>query len=137
MDCPEFYTIFLHDIKAETSIGIHEFEQQKKQILLISVTLLLRRKNGPIGNVDDIDSVLDYDFVRQTVHKLVADQHWQLQESLCEAIAHACIQSDLALGAIVSTAKPDVYTDTKQVGCKLAKLKPELPRNFQWWSLHV
>ena len=69
---------------------------------------------------DRIDAVLDYDFVRAGVQALVADRHFHLQETLCEAIAALCLADPRVERVTVRTSKPDVYPDAA-VGCEIVR----------------
>ncbi len=130
----DFYTIFLRNIHVDVSIGIHDFERKKPQPLLVSLALFLKES----GDIDDnINNVADYDFARALVLKIARSQHWDLQESLCSAIATQCLEPSQVLGVIVQTGKPAVYPDTDIVGCRMARITPAMPDDFQWWSVHV
>jgi len=129
-----FYQIYLRDLRVEASIGIHDFERASKQELLISAVILLKEK---VLLSDTIDDVVDYDFVRDLIIKQAARKHWELQESLCAGIAEACVMKDDVLGAIIRTEKTSVYADAAAVGCRIAKLSPELPKDFNWWAINI
>jgi len=131
---PDIYFIFLKHLKVDASIGIHDFERDARQSLWISVALILPRRTDPS---DDIGTVIDYDFIRDQILDLTATRHWDLQESLCEAIADHCVSKPGVLGAVVKTAKPDVYPDTVSVGCHLARLSADMPPDFAWWTLDL
>lgn len=129
-----FYQIYLRDVEVSASIGIHGFERTARQPLLVSAAILLPEAES---RDDDIAAVVDYDFVRDTILSLTAERHWELQESLCSAVAEACMQRPGVLGVIVRTEKPTVYPETKAVGCRIARLSDALPADFAWWSIHV
>lgn len=130
---PAFYIVRIGGIEAAASIGIHDSEQEARQKVLVSVTLLLKPP-GAAG--DAIGKVQDYDFVREGVLKLVADRHFNLQETLCEAVLDLCLAQPQVLGAVVQTDKPDVYPGVASVACRMARLRPELS-DFPWWSIDV
>jgi 7,8-dihydroneopterin aldolase/epimerase/oxygenase len=132
MTYPDFYLVSLRHIGASASIGIHAFEQAARQKLLVSVTLILPRP----GVGDEIGNVQDYDFVREGVLDLVAKGHFNLQETLCEAILGLCLRQNGVLGAVVQTDKPDVYPGVAGVACRMARLGPRLA-GFPWWTIEV
>ena len=129
-----FYQIYLRDVQVEASIGIHDFERAAKQELLISAVILLKEK---VLLADNINSVVDYDFVRDLIINQSALKHWELQESLCASIAEKCLSKDDVLGAIIRTEKTSVYADAAAVGCRIAKISDELPQDFNWWTIVV
>jgi len=136
MTYPAFYLIRIGGIEASASIGIHGFEQAARQKLLVSVTLLLAQPDPGTGNGDEIGRVQDYDFVRTGVLDLVAKRHFNLQETLCEAVLDLCLGQTGVLGAVVQTDKPDVYPGVAGAACRMARLGPQLA-GFPWWTLQV
>ncbi|MEO8560373.1 MAG: dihydroneopterin aldolase [Rhodospirillales bacterium] len=113
--------IFLRNFSVEASIGIHPAEKQARQRLLINVDLSLRPQQV---TGDDIGQVLDYDFLRTGIAKLIAAKHYNLQETLCQDIVDLCLASSQAIAARVSTEKPDVYADCDGVGYEIYREKP-------------
>jgi dihydroneopterin aldolase len=73
---------------------------------------------------DQLDEVVDYDFVRQVVHQRVAQGHIGLQETLCDDIMAALMAHPGVQAAQVSTRKPDVYPDCEAVGVEIFRAKP-------------
>ena len=132
MSHPPFYLIRISGIEASASIGIHGFEQSARQKLLVSVTLLL----NPPGSSDEIGKVLDYDFVREDVLDLVSNRHFNLQETLCQAILDLCLGQEGVLGAVVQTDKPDVYPGVSGVACRMGRMGPQM-LGFPWWTLEI
>jgi len=103
--------IFLRDFRLEVSIGIHSFERARPQAVLVNVDLLLDPARVP--QADDIAEVLDYDFLRDGIRALAVARHFDLQETLCEAILDLCLARGEVIEARVSTEKPDVYPDAR------------------------
>lgn len=96
------------------SIGIHAHEQEKPQRVLIDAELHMKPGTSP--RPDSIDAVLDYDFFPTLVRSLVASRHFNLQETLCEAIAERCLEQSQIEAVRVITRKPDAYADCDAVG---------------------
>lgn len=109
--------IFLRRYALSCSIGIHAFERRGPQRLLVDVDLYVRPRAG--DGPDAIDTVLDYDFLREEIAALAASRHFELQETLLEGIAGICLAKQQVLAARVSTEKPDVYPDCAAVGVEL------------------
>ena len=106
--------IFLKNFETRISIGIHDFEKQAKQRVIVNVDLYL----DPDGKVerDHIDETVDYDFVRREIVGLAASGHFNLQETFCEKILAICLDRPGVLAARVSSEKLDVYPDCESVG---------------------
>jgi dihydroneopterin aldolase len=99
--------LFLRGLQVQARIGIHDFEQQAPQRLIIDVDLYVSLAETQVSN-DQLDEVVDYDFVRQVVQQRVAQGHIGLQETLCDDIMAALLAHPGVQAAQVSTRKPDV-----------------------------
>lgn len=111
------YGLFLKRLEVLARIGIHAFERQKPQRLVISIELELEPDGLPVA--DAIDGTLDYDWVREKVLELTASRHWDLQETLAREIVAAIAGRPEVRRVVVETAKPDVFADVEVVGCRL------------------
>jgi dihydroneopterin aldolase len=113
--------IFLKNFQTRLSIGIHDFEKQAKQRVLVNVDLYL----DPDGKVerDHVDETVDYDFVRREIAGLAEGSHFNLQETFCEAILAVCLARPGVLAARVSSEKLDVYPDCESVGFEIFRAR--------------
>ena len=109
--------ILLKQFTLDCQIGIHDFELNAPQRITIDVTLDLQTDLAPQD--DDINTVLDYDFLREEIRDLVQSGAFNLQERLCEEIIGLCLARPMVTAAIVRTAKPDVYTDCEAVAYEI------------------
>ena len=73
--------------------------------------------------LDQLDEVVDYDFMRETIKSRASKGHIQLQETFCDDIAAAMLAHPKVLAVRVSTAKPDVYPDCHAVGVEVFRIK--------------
>tara|TARA_B100000676_G_C18041455_1_gene825220 strand:+ start:1110 stop:1472 length:363 start_codon:yes stop_codon:yes gene_type:complete len=115
--------IFLRDYEIIASIGIHEFERQNPQRIIVDVSLDLANDMPPDTAEDRIETVLDYDFLRDRIREIVEGRHFNLQETLCAEILTTCLQPNKVKAARVSTRKPDVYPDCDSVGVEMESRK--------------
>jgi dihydroneopterin aldolase len=102
------------------SIGIYDHERAAPQCVLIDVELLLSPVSEPMS--DDVDDSLNYDVIRETIVKIVASRHFDLQETLARELFDALRMLDGVIGLSVRTAKPDAYPDCKQIAYQLSDL---------------
>lgn len=114
--------LFLRGLRVQARIGVYEHERVAPQALVINVDLWVSPPTQPLR--DDLAHVLDYDFIRQGILGLVAQQHWNLQESLCHAILDLCLAPPQVLAARISTEKTDIYVDSDAVGYEATRIKP-------------
>jgi dihydroneopterin aldolase len=103
--------IFIRDLRLQVSIGIHDFEKDGPQTVVVNVDLLLDSAEAAHG--DRIANVLNYDVVHDGIVALAKSRHFNLQESLVEAILDLCLAQPGVIEARVSTEKPDVYKDCR------------------------
>ena len=119
MDCRR---LFLRDYEVFINIGVHAFEKTREQRVLINVDLYI-----PLAvstpKADDLDEVVDYDFMRRTIVERVGLGHIHLQETLCDDILEQVLSHPKVQAARVSTAKPDVYPDCESVGVEVFRSK--------------
>jgi dihydroneopterin aldolase len=103
--------IFIRDFRLKVSIGIHDFEKEGPQTVVVNVDLLL----GPDEKAhnDRIGNVLNYDVVHDGIIALAKSRHFNLQETLVDAILDLCLVQPGVIEARVSTEKPDVYGDCR------------------------
>ena len=110
--------VFLRNYEVWINIGVHEFEKKGEQRVLINVDLYI-----PLAlstpKEDELDEVVDYDFIRRTIALRVKRGHIHLQETLCDDILALMLAHPRVRAARVSTEKPDVYPDCEAVGCEV------------------
>ena len=114
------YAITLDGLEVRVGIGIHPHEAAPQR-LRVSVRMTVVYPAAP--SADAIDEVLDYDFVRAGVLRLAAERRYNLQETLCEAIAALCLSDARVREVRVATVKPDVYPDAA-IGCEILRGRP-------------
>lgn len=114
--------LFLKNYEVLINIGVHEFEKKGEQRILINVDLFIPlSQSTPKG--DQLEEVVDYDFIRTTIANRMAKGHIHLQETLCDDVLAAMLLHPKVRAARVSTAKPDVYPDCEAVGVEVFQIK--------------
>ncbi len=110
--------MFLKNYEISMNIGVHDFEKKGEQRVIVNIDVYV--KLGDCTPVrDQLSEVVDYDFMRDTIARIIARGHIQLQETLCDEIARAMLEHPLVLAARVATEKPDVYPDCDGVGVEV------------------
>jgi dihydroneopterin aldolase len=114
--------LFLSNYEIYINIGVHDFEKRGEQRVLINVDLFVPlNENTPTQ--DQLDEVLDYDFMRRSIVDRVSKGHIHLQETLCDDVARIMLAHPQVRAVKVSTAKPDVYPDCDAVGVEIFLIK--------------
>ena len=119
MDCRR---LFLRDYEVRMNIGVHDFEKRGEQRVLINVELYVPLAQSTPSH-DELDEVVDYDFIRRSIVARIARGHVHLQETLCDDVLALMLAHPKVRAARVSTEKPDVYPDCDAVGCEVFAMK--------------
>ena len=114
--------LFLRNYEVWINIGVHDFEKKGEQRVLINVDLYVPLAQST-PRADQLDEVLDYDFIRRTIAERVARGHIHLQETLCDDVLAQMLTHPKVRAARVSTEKPDVYPDCQSVGIEVFGMK--------------
>ena len=114
--------LFLRDYIVPIRIGVHDFEKQSEQRIIINIDLYVPMINNT-PRTDELSEVVDYDFMRQSIIERVSKGHIHLQETLCDDVAKIMLAHPNVRAVKVSTAKPDVYPDCEAVGVEIFLIK--------------
>jgi dihydroneopterin aldolase len=114
--------LFLRNFEIRVHIGVHDFEKQAAQRVLVNVDLYVPLAQSTPQS-DTLDEVVDYDFIRRRVSERVARGHIQLQETLVDDLLRDMLAHPQVRAARVSTEKPDVYPDCDAVGVEVFGLR--------------
>ena len=110
--------LFLRNYEVRMNIGAHESEKKGAQRVLINVDLyVLLSASTPRD--DQLREVLDYDFIRSTIIRRMAQGHVHLQETLCDDVLALLLAHPSVRAARVSSEKPDAYADCESVGVEV------------------
>jgi len=117
--------LFLRNYEISINIGVHEFEKKGEQRVLINVDLYI-----PLAvstpKEDQLEEVVDYDFIRSSIAQRIAQGHVHLQETLCDDVAKLMLAHPRVRAVCISTMKPDVYPDCEGVGVEVFQIKNEM-----------
>jgi dihydroneopterin aldolase len=114
--------LFLRNYAVMINIGVHEFEKKGEQRVVFNVDLFIPVAESTPQH-DQLEEVVDYDFIRETIAQRMAKGHIHLQETLCDDIATAMLMHPKVHAVRVSTEKPDVYPDCDAVGVEVFRIK--------------
>lgn len=110
--------LFLRGYEVMIRIGVHEFEKKGEQRLLINVDLYVPLAASTPRH-DRLSEVVDYDFIRDTVARRMAQGHIHLQETLVDDLLHALLAHPQVRAARVAAEKPDAYPDCAAIGVEV------------------
>ncbi|MFQ6005629.1 MAG: dihydroneopterin aldolase [Woeseia sp.] len=112
-------TIFLHDLRVETIIGICEWERKIRQT--VSIDLEIGADGNRAAASDRVEETLDYKKVAKRVQRFVAESSFQLVETLAERIAETVIGEFGVPWVEVCVSKPGAVRGAKDVGIRIRR----------------
>lgn len=117
-------TIFLHELKVDTVIGIWEWERRIRQTVIID--LEMSADIAKAASSDDVADTLNYKAVAKRVQSFVADSKFQLVETMAERIA-AIIRDEFDVAwVMVRVNKPGAIRGSRAVGVRIERgAKPD------------
>lgn len=113
------YTIHLERLELTMGLGVHPEERAERQRVTLDVAMTC---TYPAPPEDRIEAVVDYDFLREDIRSLVESRHFDLQETLCDAVAALALRDQRVTQVRVRSTKPDFYPDAG-VGCEVVRAR--------------
>jgi dihydroneopterin aldolase len=107
-------TIFVHELRVDTRIGVYAWEQHLAQSLLIDLELALPSAKAFVS--DDFADALDYAAVVKRVQAFAADHPHKLLERFAEALAELLRTEFGSPWVRVSVAKLAPVAGVKRLG---------------------
>ena len=114
--------MFLKNYEISMNIGVHDFEKRGEQRVIVNIDVYVALQNSTPTR-DQISEVVNYEFMHDTIARIVSRGHIQLLETLCDEIACGMLEHPLVLATRVATEKPDVYPDCDGVGVEVFRRK--------------
>ncbi len=116
-------TIFLHDLRIETIVGVGDWERKIRQT--VSIDLEMGADIRRAAESDGIDDTLNYKLVAKRVQQFVAESSFQLVETLAERIAEIVLQEFDVPWVEVRVNKPGAIRGARDVGVRIRREKNE------------
>ena len=115
--------VFLRDLRIETVIGVWDWERRIRQI--VSIDLEMGADVRRAAATDRIDDALNYRDVAKRLIAFVGDSHFQLVETLAEAVARIVVAEFGVPWVRVSVAKPGAVQGSKEVGVVIERTRED------------
>lgn len=114
-------TIFLHDLRVETVVGIWDWERRIKQTVNIDLEMAADIRKA--AATDDIEDTLNYKLVAKRIQAFVGDSEFKLVETLAEKIA-AIVLDEFGIAWVnVSVSKPGAIRGARDVGVRIYRTR--------------
>ena len=114
-------TLFLENVVREVDIGVHDHELGAPQRLQFDIYVMLSGVSEP--NADEIDEVLDYEYLISALDETLEMNRAALLETLANRLLDRILEPNSAEGASVILTKLDVLEGDGQLGCSMTRLK--------------
>ncbi len=113
-------TLQLRNYIVDMEIGVLDEEQGVTQRIRFDVDIFI--SGAAVPDEDEIDRVLDYDFIRGKINEKVRGIRTNLLESLVGDLIDSLLIPFEAVAASVTATKLDIYDDGSEIGCKMMRL---------------
>ena len=110
--------VIVKDLILLISVGIHQFEKQKKQKVKFNLVIT----TDP-NLKSDIKSIVNYENVINDIKKITEKKHFELLESLSESIFDVIFKNKRIKKVKLQIEKLDIIKETKSVGIEVVKTK--------------
>lgn len=110
--------IIVSDLLLRGIIGLNDWEREKKQDILINLTLFTDVRAA--GTSDNPDDILNYRTITKAIIDYAESSQHYLVEALATAIARLCIEHGAAR-VIVRVEKPGALRFARSVGVEIER----------------
>jgi len=114
-------SLFVKNWKRDVDIGILSHEQGVLQPLSFDIEVHISGASTP--SRDEIDAVVDYDYLRTLVDQILDSRRYNLLETLASEILEGCLAPPEVIGASVSVSKLAVIDGEGKIGCIFSRIK--------------
>ena len=119
---PEGVTsLFIRGWKRDIDIGVLPHEQGVLQPVSFNIEVHITGSNAPVR--DEIDAVVDYDYLRALVDRILESRRFNLLETLASEIIDGCMAPPEVIGATVSVSKLNVIEGDGEIGCSFSRTR--------------
>jgi len=111
--------IFIKDLLLRGIIGINDWEREKKQDILINVSLFADLHKA--GESDSIEDSVNYRTITKKIIRHVEQSERFTVEALAQDIVSICLQESGVLKARVRVEKPGALRFARSVGVEIER----------------
>ena len=101
------------------SIGVLEFEKQKKQPVIVNVEAFI--DSSPDWKEDALENTVSYAPIVEMIRTMGQDSHIELVETCAELVAEFCLRDCRVRKVTVRIEKPQIYEFAQSVGVEISR----------------
>tara|TARA_B100001750_G_scaffold206175_1_gene183701 strand:+ start:1412 stop:1813 length:402 start_codon:yes stop_codon:yes gene_type:complete len=113
-------SLFLEGAIRKVDIGVYQHEHGSPQRVMFDIHVIV---DDSRPSNDSIDQVLDYEYLKSSLDRVVAMGRPSLLETLVTRILDEVLAPSEVLAASVSASKLDVTDDDSRLGCTKTRVK--------------
>ena len=111
--------VLIRGLKVEATIGVHEWEKQIKQPVVLDIDLSYDCHAA--GQSDDIKDALDYFTVSQKLSHFISLSHFELIEALAEHCCQLLLKQFPVKKVKLILSKPEAVPNAQSVAVQLVR----------------
>lgn len=112
-------SIFIHELKVETLVGIYAWEREVPQTLQFDVELALPSSRA--CETDDFRDTIDYSAVVQHIREQLAQKHFSLLEAMADHLARGILERFGSPWVSLSVAKLEMIRGVRRLGVRIER----------------
>jgi len=113
--------IIIEDLRLRCVIGLHEWERDLKQDILLNISLFTDLR--PAARSDGIADTVDYKSLKLKLVGLVENSSFKLIETLAEKVAELCLRQDHVQAVKVRLDKPGALRYARTVAVEIERAR--------------
>jgi dihydroneopterin aldolase len=111
--------VYISQLRIDTYIGVHEWEQQQRQTVVIDLELGTDVAHTAV--TDDLQTTADYAAISARLLVMIENQHFRLLETLAEQIAQV-LRDEFGVGWLrLRLGKPGAVAQAGDVGVMIER----------------
>lgn len=114
-------TIFISGLKADTIIGIYDWEKNTRQTILLDLEMATDISKAAAS--DNIEDTLNYKSISKRLVEFIESSKFELVERLAEEISTLLFDEFGVLELTLTLHKPGALSDADDVGIKITRRK--------------
>jgi len=111
--------VIISDLIFDASIGIHDFEKEKKQQIKFNIKIDISPTLKAAEN--DLGSIVNYENVIGKIKLITHKKHYNLLETLAEDIFTNLFLNKNIIKVKLRIEKPEIIKNTSSVGVEISK----------------
>jgi len=111
--------VIIKDLVFNTSIGIHDFEKEKKQQIKFNIVIDINTSLKP--DDDDLNTIVNYENIINNIKTLTKKKHYNFLETLAENIFLDLFKNKNIIKIKLRIEKPQIIKNTSSVGIEIIK----------------